>query len=91
MDHKVTNRIAIIIYDIIQGTHHWEHFELEDTLDDGHFLIGANYYDGNSYQLTSGIWKFDDFSQKFIQTGQRLPTHGAFDWCHFRFVLIYID
>ena len=32
------------------GAHDWEHYQLTNTFDDGHFLIAANYFDGNSYE-----------------------------------------
>ena len=71
-----------------RGAYNWEHYELTDTLDNGHFLIAANYYDGTTHQLSSGIWKFHPQQRLFIPTHQHLATHGARDWCHFKFVCV---
>ena len=71
-----------------RGAYEWEYYELSGTLDDGHFLIPANYYDGQSHLLSSSIWKFHPEQRLFIPTHQHLATHGARDWCHFKFVCV---
>lgn len=71
-----------------RGAFSWRHFELTDTLDNGHFLIAANYHDGATHQLSSGIWKFHPEQRLFMPSHQHLATHGARDWCHFKFVCV---
>eukprot|EP00049_Salpingoeca_infusionum_P020234 m.363704 g.363704 ORF g.363704 m.363704 type:complete len:253 (+) comp23667_c0_seq1:272-1030(+) len=59
-----------------QGANDWEHFVMNDT----HFLIVANNYDGSVYDTNSELFKWDGTT---FTSAQLILTHGARDWVHF--------
>jgi len=62
------------------GARDWEFFILNNT----NYLAVANYYNDESSNINSNIYRFDSTMQLFVLF-QQIDTNGALDWQYFTF------
>ncbi|MBN2442123.1 MAG: hypothetical protein JXJ04_12285 [Spirochaetales bacterium] len=60
------------------GAYDWEYFSINND----HYLVLANIYDGDTHNINSAIYKWEEETDQFTKV-LSIPTHGATDWEYF--------